>query len=269
MFLVKQYPDGYFCWVDLATTDAEGAKAFYAGLFGWDYEDAPMPGTDSVYSMAHFAGNLIAGLGPQPPDMQEQGVPPMWSSYVKHDNVDAIAAKVTEAGGTIMMPPMDIMESGRMLMAVDPTGAAFGVWQPNQHKGANLVNQPNTVIWNELQTYDIEKAKAFYTSVFGWGLHVDESGYVTFQVDGRTQAGMMKIQEEWGETPPNWSIYFMVEDVHAATEKVKALGGKLSGPPMRIGEMGELAVAQDPQGGYFTIMQFDQPGEVPPFAEEL
>jgi predicted enzyme related to lactoylglutathione lyase len=203
MHVVKQYPDGYFSWVDLTTTDLEGAKAFYAGLFGWEYLDIPMPDSDAAYSMAHFDGNLIAGLGPQSPDMAEQGVPPMWASYVKHDNVDAIAAKVTEAGGTLIMPPMDVMESGRMLLAVDPTGAVFGVWQPNQHKGANLVNQPNTLIWNELQTHDVEKAKAFYTSVFGWGSQVDENGYVTFQVEDRTQAGMMQIQAEWGDVPPN------------------------------------------------------------------
>ena len=86
--------------------------------------------------MAHFENNLIAGLGPQPADMQAQGVPPFWASNIKHDNVDAVAAKVAEAGGTVLMPPMDIMDSGRMLMAVDPTGANFGVWQPNQHIGA-------------------------------------------------------------------------------------------------------------------------------------
>jgi predicted enzyme related to lactoylglutathione lyase len=156
-----------------------------------------------------------------------------------------------------------------MLMAVDPTGAAFGVWQPNQHIGANLVNQPNTLIWNELQTHDVEKAITFYTAVFGWGSQVDENGYVTFQVDGRTQAGMMKIQEEWGDVPPNWTVYFMVEDVHAAAEKVRELGGTLEGPPMKIGEMGEMAIAVDPQGGHFTIMQFNAPGDVPPFAEVL
>ena len=269
MHIVKQYPDGYFSWVDLATTDSEGARKFYAGLFGWDFIDVPMPGTDYVYSMAHFDNYLIAGLGPQPPDMQAQNIPPFWASYIKHDNVDAISVSVVEAGGKVLMPPTDIIESGCMVMAVDPTGANFGVWQPNQHIGANLVNQPNTFIWNELQTHDVEKAKAFYTKVFGWGSEVDENGYVTFQVDGRTQAGSMKIQEEWGEVPPNWTVYFMVEDVHAAAEKVQDLGGSLARPPIKIGEMGEMVIAQDPQGGHFTIMQFDAPGEVPPFAEEL
>lgn len=267
MHVIKQYPDGYFCWIDLTTIDTEAAKAFYAGLFGWEFLDIPMPEMDSVYSMAHFDNNLIAGLGPQSPDMQGQGVPPMWSSYIKHDDVDAISARVTEAGGTLIMPPMDVLESGRMIMAVDPTGAMFGVWQPNQHAGANLVNQPNTLCWNELQTHDVVKAKEFYTKVFGWGSQTEESGYVTFQVDDRTQAGSMKIQEEWGEVPPNWTVYFLVEDVNAAAEKVAELGGVIDAPPMRIGEMGEMAIAQDPQGGHFTLIEYDAPGEVPPFAE--
>jgi predicted enzyme related to lactoylglutathione lyase len=266
MYVVKKYPDGVFCWVDLTTTDPEAAKAFYGGLFGWEFEDLP---TDmgSFYTMCRIDGKNVAGLGPMPPDMQAQGAPPMWSSYVKHDNVDSIAAKLSGAGGALMMPPMDVMDNGRMLMATDPTGAVFGVWQPKNHIGAQLVNMANTLVWNELQTRDVEAAKAFYTAVFGWGAQVDANGYVTFQVEGRTHAGMMQIEESWGPVPPNWSVYFMVADVHASTDKVKALGGNIMVPPTKAGEMGEFTVVQDPQGGAFTIMQFDGPTDIPPGIE--
>jgi predicted enzyme related to lactoylglutathione lyase len=254
MQVVKKYPDGVFNWVDLATTDPEGAKAFYGGLFGWEFEDVPTGGGPD-YTMCRIEGNSVAGLSIMQPDMLEQGVPPFWSSYVKHDNADSIAAKITEAGGNLMMPPMDVMEEGRMLMATDPTGAPFGVWQPKNHIGAQLVNAPNTLFWNELQTNDVEAAKNFYSSVFDWTHETDKNGYVALAADGRVQAGLMAIQEEWGEVPPNWAIYFLVDDVETAVAKVHKLGGNVLNPPMDVGDMGRLSVVQDPQGGIFTIME--------------
>ena len=254
MQVVKEYPNGLFSWVDLSTTDTDGAKAFYGGVLGWEFEDRP---TDRgpVYTMCLIDGYTVAGIGPQPPDLQEQGVPPFWSSYVKHDDADGIAAKISEAGGTLMMPPMDVMTEGRMLMAQDPTGAVFGVWQPKDHIGAQLVNVHNTLFWNELQTHDVEAAKAFYGAVFGWTNQADENDYVVFSADERIQAGMMAIQKEWGDVPPNWSVYFYVADVEAAAAKVHELGGTVLKPPMSVGEMGKMAVVQDPQGGIFTVME--------------
>ena len=264
MQVVKNYPNGVFCWVDLATTDPEAAKAFYTGLFGWDHEDLP---TDMgvPYTMFRIEGKNVAALSAMNPDMQAQGVPPHWSSYVKHDDVDAVAAKVTEAGGTLMLPPCDVMDSGRMLFAQDPTGAAFGVWQPASHIGAELVNMPNALIWNELQTRATDAAKTFYSAVFDWMYETDPSGYILCQENGRTQAGIMQMDENWGdEIPNNWGVYFMVADLATSVAKVKELGGAIMVPPTAAGEMGKFSVVQDPQGGAFTIMQFDGPVDNPP-----
>lgn len=257
MQVVKAYPNGLFNWVDLSTTDSDGAKAFYGSLFGWEFEDRP---TDAgfIYTMCNIDGYNVAGLSKMQPDMSEQGLPPFWSSYVKHDNVDGIVEKITEAGGTVLMPPMDVMNEGRMLMALDPTGAAFGVWQPKDHIGAQLVNVHNTLFWNELQTHDLDVAKAFYGSVFGWTSQTDENEYVVFSADERMQAGMMAIQKEWGEVPANWAAYFYVADVETAVAKVQELGGAVMVMPRSVGEMGKLAVVQDPQGGVFTVMESNQ-----------
>jgi hypothetical protein len=263
MQVVKQYPDGVFSWVDLGTTDTGGAKAFYGGLFGWSFVDIP---TDSgvVYNMAQIEGYNVAGLGPQDPGMQEQGIPPFWSAYIKHDDVDAIAAKAGEAGGTVFLPPFDVMDSGRMTMIQDPTGAVFGVWQPKQHIGAQLVNIPNTLGWNELQTNDLDAAREFYGAVFGWTYDVDATGYVACKVDERTQTGMMKIQEEWGPVPPNWTNYFLVADIETSAAKVKELGGTLMVPPTPAGEVGTFAVVQDPQGAVFSIIEYAAEAVPPP-----
>ena len=263
MQVVKEYPDGVFCWIDLATTDIEGAKAFYSGLFGWDALDLP---TDrgTPYTMFQIEGKNVAAAMPIMPDLAAQGVPSYWSSYVKHSDADAVAARVTEAGGTVMMPPMDVMDSGRMFVAQDPSGAAFSVWQPANHIGADLVNIPNTLVWNELQTPDKDGSLAFYGAVFGWTHDSDPTGYVMFKAGDRIQAGMMQMDESWGPVPPNWSVYFMVEDVDAAVAKVGELGGNVLVPPTAAGEMGRFSVVQDPQGGAFTVMRFEGPVDAPP-----
>ncbi|MCB8968909.1 MAG: VOC family protein [Ardenticatenaceae bacterium] len=264
MQVVKQYPDGLFCWVDLSTTDLEAAKAFYGGLFGWEFDDMPID-MGGFYTMCQIDGYNVAGMGGMSPDMQAQGIPPFWSSYVKHDDVDAIAEKITAAGGMLMFPPMDVMNEGRMAMAQDPSGAAFGVWQPKNNTGAQLVNIPNTLIWNELQTRDKAAANAFYTQVFDWGYAEDGNGYGMYKVGERIQAGMMQMDETWDASiPANWAVYFMVTDADAAAAKASELGGTIIVPVTAAGEMGRFAVVRDPQGGVFTIMQFSGPVDPPP-----
>jgi len=264
MQVVKSYPDGIFCWVDLSTTDPSGAKAFYSALFGWEIEDRPIDG-GGVYTMLNLGGHSVAGMGELQPEMQAQGVPSNWASYVKHDDVDGVAERVAAAGGILLFPPMDVMDQGRMIVAQDPTGAMFGVWQPNRHTGAELVNQPNTLVWNELQTRDGAAAQTFYHSVFGWEPQVDApSGYVMFAANGRRQAGLMQMDESWGDVPPNWAVYFQVEDVEAYQARARELGANILVPVTQAGEMGNFAVIQDPQGAVFTIMKFNGPSDPPP-----
>ena len=147
------YAQGTPNWVDLQTTDQDAAKAFYAGLFGWTYDDQPMA-EGPVYSMAMLGGHQVAAIAPQPPEMAAAGAPPMWNTYIAVDSVDDAAAKVEAAGGKVAMAPFDVMDAGRMAFVMDPGGAAVALWQANQHIGATLVNEPGAVTWNELITAD-------------------------------------------------------------------------------------------------------------------
>lgn len=167
MRVVERYPDGIFNWIDLATTDPEGAKAFYGTLFGWEAVDQPVD-TGGTYTMFRIAGKDVAGGGQMDPQMAAQGAPAYWTSYVKHDDADGIALRAQKAGGVVVAGPFDVMTEGRMAIIQDPTGAIFGVWQPRNHIGAQLVNIPNALVWTELQTRDDEGALAFYKEVFDW-----------------------------------------------------------------------------------------------------
>jgi uncharacterized protein len=158
---IDVYDHGVPSWCDLQTPDLEGAKAFYAALFGWDVPDGPAEA--GGYTMGYVRGRPVAGLGPQ----MNPG-PPAWATYVDVDDADDTAAKVTANGGKVLMGPMDVMEVGRLLVFSDPTGAVCGAWQPKAHLGAGVVNEPNTVCWNELVSTDVAAAQVFYGAVFGW-----------------------------------------------------------------------------------------------------
>lgn len=266
MHIVSHYPDGIFSWVDLTTTDVAGAKAFYGSLFGWNTIDL-LTDVGGFYTMAQIEGHNVAGMGPLSDAMQQQGVPSHWTSYVNHSDVDTIAQKAGAAGGHIVLSPMDVMDSGRMTIIIDPTGAAFGVWQPKNHMGAQMVNSPNTLVWNELQTRDPDTAIAFYRSVFGWTSQIDKDGYMLLAQAGRGQAGIEKIGADWPENvPANWQVYFMVSDLETIAAKAKMLGGTLMSPPTPAGEMGTFIVMADPQGAVFSVMSFNNPVAPPPGA---
>src|SRR5438105_3229099 len=158
---IDSYDNGVPSWVDVQVPDTTKASAFYSALFGWDVLTGPPEA--GGYGIAQLRGRSVAGIGPQPTPG-----PPVWASYVNVDSADDTAAKVTANGGALLMPPFDVTDVGRMCFFSDPTGAVIGMWQPGEHKGAGIVNEPNTYSWNELLTDDIDGAKAFYGAVFGW-----------------------------------------------------------------------------------------------------
>jgi predicted enzyme related to lactoylglutathione lyase len=246
-----QHAPGTFSWTDLTTTDQGAAKAFYAALFGWQAEDIPV-GENIVYSMQRIDGKDVAAISPQPQQQREAGAPPMWNSYVTVESADAAVEKAKELGGTAHSPAFDVMESGRMGVIQDPQGAFFAVWEPKQHIGAGLVNVPGALCWNELASPDFDASSAFYSGLFGWEIAPFEGSpmpYLSIQNNGRSNGGMREPQE--GE-PPNWLVYFAVDDIDAALAKVEELGGTKMAGPIDIG-MAKIGIVSDPQGAAFAL----------------
>jgi predicted enzyme related to lactoylglutathione lyase len=247
------YRQGTPCWADISTSDPEGGRAFYGALFGWDWEIDPNPDFGG-YSTALLRGKRVVGLAGRMDDNQ----PVAWTTYFAVDDADKFAAAVPDAGGTIAMPVMDIADQGRMAIAADPSGAFFGVWQPGAHRGSQLVNEPGTVVWNELVTPDLTKAAAFYGATLGVvlaDLDTGESGmvYKMLEVDGRTAGGAMPTLPGMENIPPHWGIYFEVADADATVARAQELGAQVLSPvtPTPQGPMASLA---DPQGGAFSII---------------
>jgi predicted enzyme related to lactoylglutathione lyase len=257
---VESYEHGVPSWVDHMSDDPAKAREFYAALFGWDVEEGPPEA--GGYAMAQKAGRDVAGIGPK----MGPG-PTAWSTYVNVDSADDIVEKVSANGGTVLAPPMDVMEAGRLAVFADPAGAVFGVWQPGLHKGAGLVNEESTFGWSELITDDVEGSKAFYPAVFGWDPHTHDAGggpaYTEWFVGGRTVGGMMAKPPTMPPGAPSfWGIYFVVPDTDAAMARVAELGGSVLMGPMDIPQ-GRIAVVSDPLGAVFNIIAMGASGPPP------
>jgi predicted enzyme related to lactoylglutathione lyase len=249
------YVAGTPCWADLGTPDIDAAVQFYGGLFGWSIPEGENAEQTGGYRQAMLRGKPVAGVMP----LMQEGQPPAWSTYVSVEAAEATAAKVREAGGTVLAEPMDVMGLGKMAIFADPAGAVFGIWQPGTFVGAEIVNETNAIVWNELNTRDTAGAKEFYGAVFGWGfedMEVENVGtYTSLQVDGNAVGGMLDIIGRVpDEVPANWLTYFAVDDTDAAVAKLKELGGSVNMEPMDI-VAGRFAVVSDPFGAVFAVIK--------------
>jgi predicted enzyme related to lactoylglutathione lyase len=246
--------------VDLGTSDTAAAKRFYTGLFGWTVEDRPM-GNGAFYTMLFSGGRSVAALYQQDSQQQAMGIPPNWLSYISVESADRSAALAGKLGGTVLMEPFDVLDVGRMAMIQDPTGAVVALWEPRTHQGAEVVEEPNTLAWNELETGDTARAAAFYAGLLGWGAessHYGTTDYTIFRQGERMTGGMMAIPSEWGPVPPHWLVYFAVADCDAAAAGAERLGGTVTSPPMDIPSVGRFALIRDPQGAVFAVIKFAQ-----------
>ncbi len=252
---ISQYAQGTPSWVDLQTTDQSAAKQFYASLFGWSYNENPMP-QGGVYSMATVNGETVAAIAPMPPGAPE-GRPPMWNTYIAVDDVDAAVDKVGPAGGQVLMGPVDIGEAGRMAFVADPTGPAVGRWQANRHIGATLVNEPGAPIWNELITDNPESAVAFYEAVVGLAHSTVEmapgQNYTLLKVGGTDVGGC--VEPPMPGVPNHWHVYFAVDDADGTATTATAGGGQILVEPFDIPSVGRCAVLTDPQGAVFSVLK--------------
>jgi len=252
---MTSYAPGTPSWADIGT-DVEGAKAFYGGLFGWQTQEAGPAEETGGYGFFLKDGQNVAGYGPQ----QNPG-PPVWSTYISVADADQTAKAVEAAGGTVVMAPMDVMTAGRMAVFQDPQGGFFSVWQPGEHIGAGLVNEPGAMCWNELNSRDLDGSKRFYSEVFGWDPLTHAEGpmpYTEWQLEGRSIGGAMDMPPVVpAEVPTHWLVYFAVDDTDAAVKKTEELGGDVRAPAVDT-PAGRIAVLGDPQGAVFAVIKMAQ-----------
>jgi predicted enzyme related to lactoylglutathione lyase len=295
--------DGYIpgvpCWVDASEPDPEAAAEFYGGLFGWEFEEVPPPRSGDTYLIARHraktssifdtSGDLqsgdVAGVRSIP-----EGAPSiaMWNTYFWVDSADETVSKVRDAGGAVLIEPFDFANASRIAVFADPEGAAFGVWEAREHRGARLVNDPGAVVFNGLNTRNVEGAKSFYGSVFGWQTSGIGGGADGWTLPGygdwlerehhpalrkqMAEAGapegfedvvgaIIPLTDEQPDTPPHWSVTFAAADADATAAKATELGGSVIVPPFDAPWSTptytiRITVIGDPQGATFSASKF-------------
>jgi uncharacterized protein len=252
------YEPGVPCWIDLATPDQDAAAEFYGALFGWSVVEDENAEQTGGYRVATLRDKAIGGVM----KLTQEGQPPAWSTYICVEDVDATVAKAKQAGGSVMVEAMDVLDYGRMAYLVDPTGAVLGLWQPGTNIGAGLVNEPGAFSWNELETRDPAAAKDFYGAVFGWGFEDHEmpgmGTYTEWKLGDASIGGMADIGGRVpDEVPAHWMVYFAVDDADAAVGQIEAGGGEVRFGPVDI-PAGRFAIAADPAGAAFAVIKLTE-----------
>ncbi|MGW0968288.1 VOC family protein [Streptomyces sp. NPDC002516] len=248
------YAAGTPCWVDLMAKDQRAALDFYADLLGW--QGQPGPAEFGGYAVCELGGKAVAGIGPAMAPDGAPEPPTVWTSYLASTDAQATQDAIVSAGGTLIAPVMDVGNLGRMLIAADPQGAVFGVWQPGEFFGARVVNQPGALTWNELHTSDVEAATAFYGAAFGIAIEPMEGAdsYWELRVGDRGVGGVTLLANDPPGTPAHWLTYFAVDDADSTVDALVKGGGTVLVPPFDM-MAGRMSVVADPQGAPFALIK--------------
>jgi hypothetical protein len=247
------YEHGVPCWVDTWQGDLDRVVDFYTGVLGW-YADA-----GPEYTRFRLRGRDVAGAG------AHESAAPAWTTYVWVDDADETARRVAAAGGAAVREPFESLDGGRMAIVADPQGAVLGVWQPGEHRGAQVVNEPGAWAMSALSTPDPDAAVAFYGAVFGWETEAFGDIATMWRLPGfvggepqqpvprDTVAVMVR-----GEAA-QWNVDFWVDDVDATAERAASLGGRVLIPP-QDGPVGRNAILADPAGAVISVSRVVPPG---------
>jgi predicted enzyme related to lactoylglutathione lyase len=245
-----------FIWYELLTGDPDAASDFFTQIIGWRTQI--WEGGERPYRMWVADDVPVAGTMELPEDARAGGTPPHWLPYVRTPDIKATVSRARELGAGIYLEPMTITGVGRIAVIADPQGAVFAVHQPEAEPPARPdTHGPGWFSWHELMTTDWEAAFDFYHDLFGWektdSMDLGEVGlYQMYGLAGNTLGGMYNKPPDM-PGPPHWLLYITVEDVHAAVEKVKELGGELLNGPMTVPGGDWVAQCRDPQGAVFAL----------------
>ncbi|WP_320772942.1 VOC family protein [Streptomyces sp. CRN 30] len=255
-------PEGAPCWADAMFHDLEGAKSFYGDVLGWTFGESSSE--YGGYTTAYANGKAVAAVVPPMPGQESDS---QWCLYLAVRDAAAVASRVREAGGEVVLEPMRVGDFGTMCLARDPGGIVFGLWQAGTHEGFEAMGEPGAYCWAEIFAREPATSDAFFTAVFGYRTKEVEDDAVDFRLfdlGDDTVLGRMAMTEDFpAELPPWINVYFTVADCDEAVSRAAKLGGVLRFGPMDS-PFGRFAALSDPQGANFSVIDITTTRGEPP-----
>jgi predicted enzyme related to lactoylglutathione lyase len=246
---------GRFCWVELQTRDAAAAQKLYGPLFGWTFEDLPLP--EGTYTVAKLGDRMAAGLVRQPDAAAQAGTPPSWGVYVAVDDVKASTEAASRLGARVLVGPTRL-GPGTFSVLADPAGGAFLLWHTTQWLGTTVYGEINSLSWNELLSTNVDVAQRFYSQLFGWSaepMPIPGGTYVVFKQGGQSVAGLTQQPAALKGHPSFWASYFAVADADATVASATRLGARVLLPLTDLPGVGRFGWLQDSQGAIFAVIK--------------
>lgn len=243
---VRDISAGAPCWMDLSTSDTTAVRSFYTGLFGWT-ADEPQEEFGGYFMFNGAGGQPVAGCMPA----MEGGAHDVWSVYLTVEDVNKTLESVPGHSGQVIVPAMQVGQAGTMAFALDPAGAAIGLWQADQFGGITNAGEPGLPSWFELDARAYDTQTAFYRDVFGWNVQQLMSEPFRYSVLSHGEDQLAGITD--GGEDFRWSIYIWTNDADATLARAGELGGRVIHPAEDT-PYGRLATAEDPCGARFKLM---------------
>ena len=265
MVVRSRYFDGEPCWADVVVPDMDTAKRFYGEVLGWTF--AVPQGESQDHALCLKNDQPVAALAPP---MSGDGGRPAWRTYLKTSDATTAAERIDSCGGKPLTSVTETSDGSRRQMATDPGGAAFGLWEPRGAIGAELYGEPGAITWAEVSTREPTAVDAFYRALFGvepvaWRDIPEEypsdapaeqtdMDYVVYNgADGGPMlCGRLALPAGSGDVPPQWTIYFNVDDADRAAERVTTAGGAVVVAPFDT-PYGRMTLAADPHGAVLGL----------------
>src|SRR5215470_9115277 len=251
---IDKHVPGNFCWVELTTTDQSAAASFYCKIFGWSADNIPI-GPNQVYTIFQLEGRNAAAACTLRPEQLQHGVPPYWGLYIAVEDADASAARAAELGGTVLAPPFDVGDAGRMAILRDPGGATFSIWQANINPGTGIAGAHGTLCWADLNTANRDHVAPFYSALFGWQIMKEDEdpAHDYWHIkNGEEFIGGIPPVVDLRAGPAHWQAYFSVSDCDLTATEAESLGAKLYMAPTDFEDVGRISIIADPQGATFA-----------------
>jgi predicted enzyme related to lactoylglutathione lyase len=249
--LTTQFLPGSPCWIELDSPNLEAAKRFYGGLFGWEFEEQ-VP----EYAFCQVGGRNVAGFGA----LMGEEVTSAWIPYFQVRDCEATTRTIEQAGGTVVMPPVELAPHGEMAQFRDPAGARFAIWRPAGTPGVDLVNEPGSLAWIELHVPGVTAVQGFYETVLGWRFEETPWGDTTCPLispagsDRDADAALGALVPLEPGDPPHWLACFAVRDCDAAVARCRELGGTVHAPAEDVKGVGRTALLADPHEARFAVI---------------